>query len=93
MSSHYNRKTPMRSSELLRDAIAILEDTLQNLKEIRQIAKKKHQKPTVAPYNWFGACRAAQYMINTDKDNLTNREKKIAEALHQYCGPYERDFD
>ena len=90
MSSSYIRKTPMRSSELLNGAIELLEDELEYLKEIRQVAKKKHKKPTIAPWHWFSVCRAAQYMINADKANLTDRHKKIASALHQYCGPYER---
>lgn len=89
MSYHYNRKTPLRNSELLNAAIAILEDEIKDLKEIRQVAKKKHKKPVVAPWHWFSVCRAAQYVINTDKASLSDRHKKIASALHQYCGPYE----
>ncbi len=93
MSYNYSRKTPMRNSELLRGAIEVLEDELNHLKEIKQAAKNKHKKPTIAPWHWFSVCRAAQYMINTNKADLTDREKKIASALHQYCGPYERVFD
>lgn len=93
MSSHYTRKTKLRNSELLHEAIAILEDELGHLKEIKQEAKSKHKKPTIAPWHWFSVCRAAQYLINTDKATLTDRHKKLASALLQYCGPYERALD
>ena len=91
MSYSYQRKTELRPSELVSMALNHIspdstwgESSICNaLTNALTKARQQHKAPTISSQTFYDMCTAVYYLGNT-MTNLTDKDKKILDAITEY---------